>query len=210
MFKTPVIVIVGMVLGVICGSHRVTPAQSKPANGSAESSKLTADYPKDQPGVFIQGPDWVPITAAMPFKTHTKHGVASFFSEGAVPAVIVADYQGLHAAAEIGVGQPIICICHLIEIPGNPVLVKLHPKKNFRELDGGKLPIFGSKLAEATKNDLIPVDVSQPENTVWLVRPKDALPAGDYALMLGTQNMSIFPFTVISAGNNPSRSSPQH
>src|SRR5258708_35392870 len=40
------------------------------------------------------------------------------------------------------------------------------------------------------------VDVTQPENMVWLVRPQQPLPAGEYALMLATQNVSIFPFTV--------------
>ena len=58
---------------------------------------------------------------------------------------------------------------------------------------------IGAKLAEAEKNDLIPTIVSQPEGTVWLVQPQQALPDGEYALMAGTQNMSIFPFTVAAA-----------
>ena len=55
---------------------------------------------------------------------------------------------------------------------------------------------MGSKAGEAEKNDLIPTDVSQPESSIWVIRPKEDLPAGEYALMLGTQNVSIFPFTV--------------
>jgi hypothetical protein len=57
-------------------------------------------------------------------------------------------------------------------------------------------------MSEAKQNDLIAVEVSQPENIVWLVRPLEALPAGEYALMLGTQNMSIFPFTVSPPAND--------
>ena len=67
---------------------------------------------------------------------------------------------------------------------------------------------MGSKISEATKNDLIDVDVSQPENIVWLVRPREALPPGEYALMLGTQNMSIFPFTVASPPSDPPKATP--
>ena len=55
---------------------------------------------------------------------------------------------------------------------------------------------------------MIAVEVSQPENMVWLVRPLEALPAGEYALMLGTQNMRIFPFTVSSPANDSAASVP--
>jgi hypothetical protein len=40
-------------------------------------------------------------------------------------------------------------------LPGAPVIVKFHPKKDSRELDGGRLPVIGAKLAEAPENDLI-------------------------------------------------------
>jgi hypothetical protein len=171
------------------------------ASDSAPSSvKLAADYPTDRAGIMIQNMNWATIAAAMPVKTKAKHGLAASLSYGTVPAIVVAEYAGLHADVQISPGQPMICICHLISLPGNPVLVKLHAKKESRELDGGKmavLPIVGGhKVADANKSDLIPVDVSQPENMVWLVRPQQELPPGEYALMLGTQNISIFPFTV--------------
>jgi hypothetical protein len=122
------------------------------------------------------------------------------------PAATVTDYEGLHARVQIEPGRPVICICHLISLPGNPALVRLHPKKNVRELDGGKLHI-GAKFAEAEKSDLIPINVSQPEDTVWLVQPQQPLPAGEYALMAGTQNMNVFPFTVAAA--SPSSVAPE-
>ena len=53
-----------------------------------------------------------------------------------------------------------------------------------------------SKMADADKTDLIPADVSHPDPQVWIVRPQFALTPGEYALMLGTQNISIFPFSV--------------
>jgi hypothetical protein len=132
----------------------------------------------------------------MPSKTHVKHGLAASLSYGAVPATPVANYDGIHAQVQIGPDRPVICICHLISLPGTPVLVRLHSKKDFRELDGSRLPVIGAKVTEASKNDLILTGVSQPETNVWLVRPREALPAGEYALMLGTQNLNIFPFTV--------------
>ena len=82
--------------------------------------------------------------------------------------------------------------------------MKLHPQKGMRELDGGKLAILGAKMADAAKTDLVPVEVSHPNGTVWLVRSQEALPEGEYALMLGTQNMAVFPFTISAASNDAS------
>jgi hypothetical protein len=56
--------------------------------------------------------------------------------------------------------------------------------------------VGGSKMADASKSDLVPVDVTKPDAQVWLIRPQVPLEPGEYALMLGTQNLSIFPFTV--------------
>jgi hypothetical protein len=50
-------------------------------------------------------------------------------------------------------------------------------------------------VASSDKSDLIPVEVSHPAENVWLVRPQAPLGSGEYALMLGTQNMNIYPFT---------------
>lgn len=61
---------------------------------------------------------------------------------------------------------------------------------------------IGAKLAEAQKSDLIPVNVSKAEDTVWLVQPEEVLPPGEYALMLGSQNIDIFPFTVDAEGES--------
>jgi len=97
-----------------------------------------------------------------------------------------------------------ICICHLLSLPNDPVIVRLHPKKNSRELDGGKIIVYpvvgGSKTADASETDLIAVDIAHPDAHVWLVRPQSPLPAGEYALMLGSQNMNIYPFTVSTSG----------
>ena len=81
-------------------------------------------------------------------------------------------------------------------------------QRNFRKLDGGRMIVYpvagGSKMADANKTDLVPVDVSQPEPQYWLIRPQSPLEPGEYALMMGTQNFSIFPFTVLP----PSHPSP--
>ncbi len=117
-----------------------------------------------------------------------------------VPAKLVAEYDGEHAPTQVEAGQPTICICQMVSLPGKPVIVRLHSKKGARELNGGKMIVYpvvgGSKMADANKSDLIPIDEQQPNPQIWLVRPQSELPPGEYALMLGTQNMSIFPFTV--------------
>jgi hypothetical protein len=185
-------------------------AQNNTATNPAAPENVAAEYPKDQVGILIQNSGWTAVPGAYPSKTRVMNGIAASLTYSAVPAGIRAEYEGLHAAVQLMPGRPVICICHVISIPGAPVLVRLHPKKSLRELDGGRLPLLGAKMSEAKQSDLVPAEVSQPENSVWLVRPTETLPAGEYALMLGTQNMSIFPFTVSSpagdsAGSVPSK-----
>jgi hypothetical protein len=197
--KSSVILIAGLILGVISLAPPFAPAQSESDTKSPPLANVTTDYPKGQAGVLIQSSGWTAIPAAAPSKSKVKRGLAASVSYGAVPAAIIAQYDGPHAQTRIEPGRPVICVCHVLSIPGAPALVRLHSKKDFRELDGGRLRVFRSKIAEAGQNDLIPIEVSQPESSVWLVRPREALTAGEYALMLGTQNMGIFPFTVSGA-----------
>lgn len=175
-------------------------AQERTSTGSspAASPVVAANYPSRTTGVLILGSDWLPLVSEPPLKTRFKHGFAPALTMGVAPATMVADYAGSHAMVQVEPGRPILCVCHLISIPGRPVLVRLQPKKNIRELDAGKLHI-GAKVAEAQKTDLIAVNVSQPENTVWLIQPQPALPAGEYALMFGTQSFSVFPFSVAAS-----------
>jgi hypothetical protein len=186
----------------------LTVAQDKTSLDSTSVTPpvVTADYPRDCAGILMGTSGWPSIPSEVPAKTHLKHGFAPALTYGIASAEAVSDYEGLHARLQIGPGRPVICICHTISLSGNPVLVILHPKKDLRQLDGGNLHIR-AKISEAQKTDLIPVNISQPESTVWLVQPQEELPAGEYALMLGTQNLSIFPFTVSAA--SPSSVAPE-
>jgi hypothetical protein len=172
----------------------------QPAHASGEG--LDADYPVNQAGVLIQGAQWTAVANQYPTKTRAAHTIAASLSYGIVPVKIVAEYEGEHASAQTETAQPIICVCHFMSLPGAPVLVRLYPKKGARELDGGRMyvyPVVGnSKMADANKSDIIPADVSHPDPQVWLIRPQCPLDSGEYALMLGTENMSIFPFTVVA------------
>lgn len=173
------------------------------AVAQADSNQISADYPRNRAGVLIGDKHWTEVASQTPFKTKVAHSIAAGFSYGLVPAKIVAEYQGEHSSTLTGETQPIICVCHFNSLPGSPVLVKLHAKKDARELDGGRMTVYpivgGSKLADANKTDLVAADVSQPEPQVWLIRPQTPLDPGEYALMLGTQNIIIFPFTVETA-----------
>jgi hypothetical protein len=175
-------------------------AQNQPVPAKSES--LAADYPANRAGIFIQSSQWLLVSGQTPVKTRTSRGIAASFSYGLVPAKIVSEYDGEHAPVRVEAGQLTLCICHILSLPGDPVLVRLHPKKLSRELDGGRMIVYpvvgGSKMADANKSDLIPVDVSQPDPQVWLVRSQSPLEPGEYALMLGTQNLNIYPFTVVA------------
>ncbi len=174
----------------------------------ASNPDLSTDYPRDQAGVLIQSDEWKAVANQNPIRTRAAHSIAASLSYGVVPVKIVAEYAGEHAPTEVAAGQLILCLCHFISIPGEPALVRLHAKKDTRELDGGRMVVYpivgGSKMADANKTDLIPADVSHPDPQVWLIRPQSPLEPGEYALMLGTQNLSIFPFTVVPAPAAPS------
>ncbi len=165
------------------------------------------DYPMDQAGILIKGDKWMPVANQYPVRTRAAHSIAASLSYGIVPVKIVADYGGAQASTQVAVAQPVLCICHMMSLPGDPVLVRLHPKKGERELDGGRMIVFpivgNSKMADANKTDLIAVDVTQPDPHVWLIHPQVALEPGEYALMLGTQNLSIFPFGVTAPASAP-------
>jgi hypothetical protein len=198
-----------VVAGLLIASAFPLPihAQNQPSTNTStpqtDSNQILVDYPRNRAGVLIGEKQWTEVGNQMPFKTKVGHGIAAGLSYGLVPAKVVAEYQGEHSSTRTAESQPIICICHFSSLPGSPVLVKLHAKKDARELDGGRMTVYpivgGSKMADANKTDLIAADVSQPEPQVWLVRPQTPLEPGEYALMLGTQNMSIFPFTVEAA-----------
>lgn len=195
-------------IAVFCGifsAFSVLMAQKRGAESAPKpASTVTADYPSNSAGILIRDSGWISMAPEIPAKTHVKHGFAPVLTYGIAPAEAVSEYSGLHAKVQIEPGRPVICICHVISVPGTPALVKLHPKKNSRQLDGGKLHI-GSKIAKAETNDLVPADVSQPEGAVWLVQPRQPLPAGEYALMLGIQNINIYPFTVTSSDTSAKR-----
>jgi hypothetical protein len=199
------LVITGLLIGAAFSLSIRAQSQSSASAGVAQngSNEISADYPRNRAGVLIGEKQWAEVGNQVPFKTKVGHGIAAGLSYGLVPAKIVAEYQGERSSTRVAESQPILCICHFSSLPGSPVLVKLHVKKDARELDGGRMIIHpivgGSKMADANKTDLIAADVSQPEAQVWLVRPQMPLEPGEYALMLGTQNMSIFPFTVEAA-----------
>ena len=180
-------------LGVIASAQTTAPAL-------VPNSSFTADYPIGRAGILVQTSSWEEIKNEMPAKTKARHGIAASLSYGAVPAKIVAEYEGEHAPTQLPDGQLTICICNLLSLPGEPVIVRLHPKKGTRELDGGKMIVYpvvgGSKTADANKSDLMAVHVAHPDPHVWLIRSQASLPAGEYALMLGTQNLNIYPFAV--------------
>lgn len=173
----------------------------KPDTSSIPPSSFTTEYPEDT-GVLIENSGWIEVPDETPSDSRVKRAIVHAFTYGAAPAKAVSIYDGARAQVRIRPSQPVLCICHTPSLHGAPVLVKLHPKKASRELDGGRLPPIGAKIVQAADNDLVAVDVLRPENNVWLLRPSEPLPPGEYAVMLGTQDVIIFPFTVSGPANH--------
>jgi hypothetical protein len=187
--------VAALVLFSLLPSVHVAPAQDKPSTASPAPSNFPAEYAVDDASVLVDS-GWVALSQELPSKTRTKRGLVSALSYGVLPGAIIAEYPGQHAEVQIENRRPVFSICNVPSFPSAPALVRLHPKKDSRELDAGRLPALGAKIAEAKLSDQVPTEAVQSENACWLMRPREDLPAGEYALMLGTQNMGIFAFTI--------------
>jgi hypothetical protein len=198
--------VVALALFSLLPSTQLAPAQSKPGMASPSPSNFPAEYPNDGASVLVENSGWADLPAESPNKIRTKRGLIGSLTYGAIPGVLIAEYQGQHAELQIETRRPVFCICSVPSIPASPVLVKLHPKKDSRELDGGRLPVLGAKIGEARQSDQVPTEAVRPENACWLMRPREDVLPGEYALMLGTQNMSIFTVTISNqSGRNPAK-----
>jgi len=193
------LLLAGLMIQLTTGAQAQSPG---PANAQPA---VAEEYPASQAGILIHSATWQNLGNEVPAKTKVAHGIAASMSYGLVPGKVVADYAGEHAATQVPAGRVTICICHILSLPGNPVIVRLQSKKSVRELDGGKVIVYplvgGSKMADANKSDWVPTIQEHPDPQVWLIHTQTQLPAGEYALMLGTQNLSIFPFTVVPASS---------
>jgi len=191
-----------LILLSLLPSAKLARAQGKPSTASLTPSNFAAGYPNDDASVLVDS-GWVALSQELPSKIRTKRGLVSSLTYGVVPGAIIAEYPGQHAGLQIETHRPVFSICNVPSFAGAPALVRLHPKKDSRELDAGRLPVLGAKIAEAKQSDQVPTETVQPENGCWLLRPREDLPAGEYALMLATENLGIFAFTIAvpSAGN---------
>jgi hypothetical protein len=149
--------------------------------------------------VYVQdGGDWQPLAQASPAKLKTKHGFASSLTYGAVAAPMVAIYPGTHAKVQVHGARPVICVYHMM-MPEAPILVRLVDKKDSRELDSGHIraSLTGSThQAVADQGIMVPTATTQQEDHVILLQPQGDLVAGEYAVMMGAQNMAILDFGV--------------
>jgi hypothetical protein len=198
--------VAALILFSLLPSAQLAPVQGKPGTASPTPSNFPAEYPNDDASALVDS-GWVALSQELPSKTRTKRGLVSSLTYGVVPGAIIAEYPRQHAELQIETRRPVFSICNVPSLPGAPALVRLHPKKDSRELDAGRLPVLGAKIAEAKQSDQVPTEVVQPENACWLLRPREDLPGGEYALMLATENLGIFAFTIaVPPAGNPAPS----
>ncbi len=132
--------VVASVLFSLPPSAQLALAQDKPSTASPIPSNFPAEYPNDGASVLVENSSWVDLSAEFPSKIRTKRGLAASLSFGAVRAAVIAEYAGQRAGLRIQTRRPVFCICNAPSIPGGPVLVKLHLKRDSRELDGAGYP----------------------------------------------------------------------
>jgi hypothetical protein len=158
---------------------------------------------------LIQGPDWTTIPQSIPAKSKVRRGLAAAFSNGIVPASLAAEFPGRHAPVQASIQRPWICICHLDSPAVEILLVKLRVKKDSRELNGGRTPAPGAKVGEAEQRDVIAIEEFDQQEGVRLIRPRAPLPEGEYALLVGRQNVAIFAFGVSAPSTTKQPATPR-
>src|SRR5260370_1016717 len=149
-------------------SAQLAPAQGKPGTASPTPSNFPAEYPNDDASVLIDS-GWVALSQELPSKTRTKRGLVSSLTYGVVPGAIIAEYPRQHAELQIETRRPVFSICNVPSLPGAPALVRLHPKKDSRELDPGRLPVLAAKIPEAKQSDVAPAEGVKPEKDCWFL-----------------------------------------
>lgn len=158
-----------------------------------------AACPSDQPGVYVQDASgWHQLAVATPAKMKAKHAFLSSMSYGAVSAPAIVEYARAHAGVQVQGLRPAVCVSHIMA-PGQPLLVRLHEKKNTRELDSGSLravPFANDTVqAHAAQNSVVPTTTSTQDG-ITLLTPQNDLGPGEYAVMFGAQNMAILDFGI--------------
>jgi hypothetical protein len=170
-------------------------AQDKPQETSQD---FPIACPQDQTGVLINDGQWQDLELETPQENRVKHGVIAAMTDGAVPAETISEYAGLHSATEVHLPRPVVCVRLSTALRQNPLLVRLHPdpKHDLRSLDTGRMPPVGAKILEVKNSDVITTVLARPDRQTWLLRPTQELPAGEYAIVVGRQNLTIFTFSV--------------
>jgi len=172
-----------------------------PALGQQPGSSSSGNScPVDKPGVYMQDSGgWQLLSQTAPAKMKAKHAFLSSMSYGTVSAPMIVEYTGTHARVQIHYARPVICVSHII-FPNPPVLVRLNEKKQTRELDSGSLRAVpfanDSKQGHASAGSLVPTATIPSEDGTTLLQPKNDLPAGEYAVMFGVQNLANLDFGV--------------
>ena len=133
-----------LILLSLLPSAKLARAQGKPSTASLTPSNFAAGYPNDDASVLVDS-GWVALSQELPSKIRTKRGLVSSLTYGVVPGAIIAEYPGQHAGLQIETHRPAFSICNVPSFAGAPALVRLHPKKDSRELDASRLPSWAPR-----------------------------------------------------------------
>lgn len=169
---------------------------------------ITAPPAPSAPGVYLlvsAAPNaphpWLPIDSAGPYKINASNSELSSMTDAAVPAPTQASYVGAHAQVTAPTAQPVLC-AYQIDASAGPLLVRLQSKKNVRLLDMGAVRatlIGGSRLVQSRDSPVMELNEAPRGDGCDLLEPAQPLPPGEYALMFGTENMTVYAFRVLKA-----------
>lgn len=179
-------------------------------NGTAQqpspSVLLYTERVDDSAEVLIHDSEWKELSQVLPNDPdlQVKNGMISGITWGAVPARLVVRFDGEHADVLVNSRRPTIRISG-VSVSMKLLLVRLHPKRGYRDLVGSRLREPGAQIAKVDPHDRVAAVISEDGPDAWILRAKEALQPGEYAIMTGKQNLALFPFTILESPKNQGR-----
>lgn len=189
-----------------------TTVATDPANASDRQSDASGRAPTGAPGVYIQDASgkeasspqdttWRLLTPNMAYKAWVPDSFGTTPHSGALGELQAVAYPGMHAAVQIHAKRPLVCLYRLSSADA-PMLVRLNEdkKKKLRVMGGGGLHVLtihkATHLATANADEVVSTATLPSTDCLVLLQPQAALLPGEYAVMLGLQNLAIMDFGV--------------
>lgn len=147
-------------------------------------SRICAQEPPPCPGnsgvYFLTDNGWKPLTLLQPLGYGSSRGGRAMLTYSAKATVRYKDLQ----APQTLDAKPTFCTAGNADIGRNVTIVRLHPKKDHRELQIGKVGRFTGTSMQYSTKDVVAIDVRVQNERSVIITPRSALTSGQYLIVI--------------------------